>query len=225
MEPTIAGFITFIQQVMGITSNYLPTTAPVITAAFNVAMSIVDPLLCQIDPSIYQLAVYNLAGDNLIRFAPDQTATITDITWTTGTATATTSAANGFATGDIILLSANAPLAYNSQPGPAQSLLGTPIVVTSPTTFTYAIANNPGAFTQGGMASEIYFQALRKSWNISGFVPGVISASSDESTSESLVVPEAFKNLMLSDLQNLKTPYGRQYLEFAQMTGTLWGVS
>ncbi len=70
--PTIAGFISFIQQVMGINATYLPTNAPVITMAFNVAMSIVNPDLAAIDETIYALAVYNLAGDNLLNYAPDQ---------------------------------------------------------------------------------------------------------------------------------------------------------
>jgi hypothetical protein len=56
-------------------------------------------------------------------------------------------------------------------------------------------------------------------------VAGVIGSSADETTSESLVVPEAMKNLTLQNLQNLKTPYGRQYLYFAQAFGTNWGLS
>ncbi len=225
MQPTIAGFLTFIAQVMGITPNYLPTNAPVITTAFNVAMAIVNPVLCQIDPSIYALSVYNLAGDNLINYAPDQAVSITGITWAAGVATATASTAIPFYTGDFILLTGNAPLGYNSQSGPANSLLGTPIVVTGTDTFTYQCTQNPGSFTQGGLASEIFFLGLRKNWNISGFVAGVVTSSSDESTSETLLNPEFMKGLTLGNLQNLKTPYGRQYLSFAMDYGTLWGLS
>ena len=70
-----------------------------------------------------------------------------------------------------------------------------------------------------------YFAYLRDEWNINGFVAGVIQSSADESTSESMVVPEAFKDLMIGDLQNLKTPWGRAYLAIAQKVGTAWGLS
>jgi hypothetical protein len=50
--------------------------------AYQVALTIVNPQLCAVPtitqpgmtprPSIYALAVYNLAGSNVINFAPDQ---------------------------------------------------------------------------------------------------------------------------------------------------------
>ena len=33
------------------------------------------------------------------------------------------------------------------------------------------------------------------------------------------------KDFTLANLQNLKTPYGRQYLAWAQAYGPLWGLS
>lgn len=72
---------------------------------------------------------------------------------------------------------------------------------------------------------QTFFKDQRGIYNIDGFVPGVISSSSDEGTSQSLLNPEFLKNLMLSDLQYLKTPWGRQYLSIAQRIGTVWGVS
>lgn len=223
--PTLAGFIAWLQAVMGITPNYLPTTAPVITTAFNVAMSIANPDFACIDPFIYSLMVYNLAGDNLLNYAPDQYAMITGIMWASSVATVTTAAAHGFNTGDVLNIAGCAPLAYNTQPGPANTFLGTPIVVTGAEAFTYAIPTNPGTFSQGGTASETYFATLRRQFNLTGFVPGVISASNDESTGQSILNPEFMKGLTLGNLQNLKTPFGRQYLAFAQDYGQIWGVS
>jgi len=72
---------------------------------------------------------------------------------------------------------------------------------------------------------QTYFADLRKKWNINGFVAGVVSDTTDESTSTSLEVPEAFRNLMVGDLQLLKTPYGRMYLSIAQKLGAVWGLS
>lgn len=160
--PTLAGFLSFIRNVMGISTNDLPDASPVINMALAVAMSIVNRALYAVSlpmtdtagvelisqpESIYTLAVYNLAGDNLVNYAPDQ---------------------------------------------------------------------------QG----RDYFQDLRKKLNINGFVSGVISGSSDQGTSQQLVVQEAAKNFTLANLQSLKTPWGRQYLAFAQTYGpTSWGLS
>ena len=89
MGPTLAGFQSFIVNVMDIAPLYLPPGSSVIPAAFNVAMAIVNPniaacgslaslLVNGVDPANqptpYAYAVYNLAGDRLINFAPDQPA-------------------------------------------------------------------------------------------------------------------------------------------------------
>ena len=58
-----------------------------------------------------------------------------------------------------------------------------------------------------------------------GIRAGVISASNDESTGESVLNPEFMKTLTLGNLQNLKTPWGRQYLAFAMDFGETWGIS
>lgn len=72
-----------------------------------------------------------------------------------------------------------------------------------------------------------YFQGLRKSLHVNSFVAGVVQAAADESTSDSLLVPEVFKNLTIANLQQLKDPWGRQYLAFVSDLGNLasWGVS
>jgi hypothetical protein len=74
-------------------------------------------------------------------------------------------------------------------------------------------------------ASQTFFADARAKYGMLSFVAGVISSTADVSTSESLTVPESIKGLTLSDLQNLKSPYGRQYLAWAQKYGTLWGLS
>lgn len=70
-----------------------------------------------------------------------------------------------------------------------------------------------------------YFKDKRETYGIRAQTPGVISSTSDQATSESLLNPEFMKNLTLGDLQNLKTPYGRFYLNIAQQYGTIWGIS
>ena len=74
-------------------------------------------------------------------------------------------------------------------------------------------------------SGQNFFATTRASFNIAGFVAGVVSATSDETTSETILTPDFMKNLTMSDLQYLKTPYGRQYMAFAQDLGTMWGIS
>lgn len=70
-----------------------------------------------------------------------------------------------------------------------------------------------------------YWADLRDKMDILDFFPGVVSATGDQGTSTSIQVIENLKNLVLGDLQNLKTPWGRQYLNFAMQLGTGWGIS
>jgi hypothetical protein len=161
--PTLAGFLNFIRNVMGISTTVLPDSSSVITMAFNVALAIANqnlqivPVGPQPGDTIYSLAVYNLAGSNLLAYAPD--------------------------------------------------LPGAAVV--------------PGSGTPG----LAYFAYARQKYNINGFVSGVVQSSSDEGTSVSMVVQEAAQTFTLMDIQNLKDPYGRRYLEFAQQAGTLWGIN
>jgi hypothetical protein len=163
-SPTLAGFQAFITGVMNIKPTDLPPTSPTIQMAFAVALAIVNPALrCSPIPSadaagvplsaggatstMYDLAVYNLAGSNLLNFAQDQ----------------------------------------------------------------------PG---------RRYFARLRKKLNITGFVSGVVQSSGDEGTNVSLVVQDAAKAFTLANLQQLKDPYGRQYLAIAQSYGpATWGMA
>ncbi len=70
-----------------------------------------------------------------------------------------------------------------------------------------------------------FFQYLRKSNNMLGFTTGIVSSSSDEGTSASMVVPQQANNLTVGQLQLTTTVWGRTYLGYAQSFGTNWGVS
>ena len=144
--PTLADFLVFIRDVMGITTSQLPDASPNIGYAFNTAMDTVNPDMSIISTISYSQAVNNLAGDFLLNWCPDQ-------------------------------------------------------------------------------AGQTFFADARTVYKLNSFVAGVVQSAGDEGTNEALLVPDALKDLMLADLQNLKTPYGRRYLQIAQSTGTLWGVS
>jgi hypothetical protein len=154
--PTLAGFQDFLYGVMKIDPLYLPSTEPVIGYAYQVALGIVNPALRSVPiPSptggpgttVYALAVYNLAGSNVVQFAQDQD-------------------------------------------------------------------------------GRDYFMKLRATLGIDKFSPGIVASTSDASTSTALLNPEFMKTLTLQNLQNLRDPWGRQYLAFAMSAGpTIWGLS
>lgn len=70
-----------------------------------------------------------------------------------------------------------------------------------------------------------YFAYWRQYWNLNGFVAGVINSSNDESTGQSMTVPKQYEAMTTSQLQNLKTPWGRAYIGFAQSVGSAWGFT
>ena len=70
-----------------------------------------------------------------------------------------------------------------------------------------------------------FFQYIRKQNNMLGFTTGIVSSSSDEGSSVSMVVPHQAENLTISQLQLTTTVWGRTYLGYAQDYGTNWGLS
>lgn len=70
--PTLAGFQTFVTDIMQIPEAALPSGSPVIGYAFETACAIVLKQIQGISPFLYEVAVYNLAASILIQYAPDQ---------------------------------------------------------------------------------------------------------------------------------------------------------
>lgn len=139
-------FATAVSQAIAGGDQYLIVTDSVFTSLLIAKETVNETLNCA-SPTLYTLAVYNLAADRLINFAPDQ-------------------------------------------------------------------------------PNQTFFKDLRKDLRIADVSVGVVSGSSDESTSTSILNPEAMKNFTLQDLQTLKTPYGRTYMGLAQAYGsTIWGLT
>lgn len=93
------------------------------------------------------------------------------------------------------------------------------------TLISYAQDLPDAAIIPGSDPPLPFFAYYRALWNVNGFVSGVVQASADESTSQSLVVMEAAKNFTLANLTQLKDPYGRAYLVIAQDAGDIWGLT
>lgn len=76
-----------------------------------------------------------------------------------------------------------------------------------------------------GPPGSTYFEGLRKQFQILIQAAGVVQSSSDESTSNSLAVPDALRQLTIGDLGFFKTPWGREYLSYAQDFGDIFGLT
>jgi hypothetical protein len=83
MDPTLALFIAWVRTFMAIPATILPDTSVYLAQAFWAAMTITNETLeivgtaeppVQQYPTYYAQAVYNLAGDFLVRYTPDDTA-------------------------------------------------------------------------------------------------------------------------------------------------------
>lgn len=70
-----------------------------------------------------------------------------------------------------------------------------------------------------------YFEWYRKQNNVLGFTTGIVQTATDQGTSTTMVVPDQAKNLTLSQLGLLSTPFGRFYLGLAQDWGSPWGLT
>lgn len=110
----------------------------------------------------------------------------------------------------------------------ATDIVNQSIAQASPTIYMLAVYNLGGSNLLNfapDQAGQTYFATARKTFKLLNFTPGLTASSSDESTSTSLLNQEFMKGLTLANLQNLKDPYGRQYLAFAQTYGPLWGLT
>jgi hypothetical protein len=132
------------------------------------------------------------------------------------------------------VLPANSPYfgyAYNV----AISIVSKQFLLVDPGIYVLAVynlaANNLVNYAQDALGAPVfmddlpYFAYMRQKFGIAGFVPGVISSSSDQGTSQSTEVLEGFKTMTLLDLNATHTPWGQTYLAFASQIGSLWGAS
>jgi len=100
----------------------------------------------------------------------------------------------------------------------------------SPTMYTACVYNwSISSIVQwaNDQPGQTYFANLQgiDGFKTDNFVPGVVTTTSDESTSTGLTVGDALSNLSLIDLQRVKDPYGRAALAIMAALGTVWGLS
>lgn len=117
----------------------------------------------------------------------------------------------------------------------AVALVNTSINVASPLIYTEAVYNLATSNLLNFCPDQVgvvykddlgFFAYIRNKWDLTSFIGGIITSTSDEGTSESMTVPDYFSLFTVADLQSLKDPYGRRYLAVAQKYGpALWGLS
>lgn len=70
-----------------------------------------------------------------------------------------------------------------------------------------------------------FFAQLRSNYEILKPWSGMPSSTSDQGTSASFSVPDGIANLSIGDLNFYRTPWGREYLSYAQDFGSIWGLT
>ena len=230
-QPNLAGFTTFVRNVMGVSVSYLPDAGPSLQHALDYGIVTTNQALISAPSQAsswnpYTLACYNLAGHVLIEYAPDQSYPLASLAWSApGVVSGVTASPSLIAPGDRVTIASVSPLAYAGPPA-----LGYVIVQAAPdsTHFSYALTPNPGVATMlaGAAVVEQYFTNARRQLKINSFVPGVITSTSDMGTSAGLNNPTFMTGFTLENLNLLKTSFGRAYIAIAQKYGpTVWGLT
>lgn len=78
---------------------------------------------------------------------------------------------------------------------------------------------------QNDQTGQDFFTTMRARYGVNNLVAGVISATADESTSDSLTVGRALSDLDLVSLQEIKNPFGRAAVATLMSLGPVWGLS
>jgi hypothetical protein len=69
--PSLAGFITWFYQNTGIPTDVIPADSPYFGYGYGTAINTVNPQIAQVPGPFFTQAVYNLATDWVINWAPD----------------------------------------------------------------------------------------------------------------------------------------------------------
>lgn len=76
------------------------------------------------------------------------------------------------------------------------------------------------------LSGQTFFSAQRTAYKLLSFIAGPVVSSADQATSNTLLAPDFLKGMTMADLDLLKTPWGQQYLMYAQAYGpNIVGVS
>lgn len=224
--PNLADFLNFCLD-QGVPAGNLPGWSPYPPYALNYALEVALPGAGAMGSGTkgyvppYVMAVYQLAFHHLLQWTPDQAAGSlfsADITnegsgYTAVPAVSFSAAPTGGtnATGTAILTGGAVTGITITQPGAGY---------TSAPTVTIAAGAGTQATAEATLTTEqTFFETARKKYEMNNFQSGVVLASGDQNTSQTLVVPELYKTLPMYAQDLVKSPWGRGYLQYAQTYG------
>lgn len=93
------------------------------------------------------------------------------------------------------------------------------------TTAIYNLATHYLVNVARDVDGSTYFAEAQDKFGLTRFVVGPLSSAADVSTSDSFAIPDYVKRMSISDVELMKTPWGRAYMSIAMKAGTLWGIS
>lgn len=212
--PNLADFTIFVFSSMGVPASALSASSPLLQSVLSraIEMTPVYPPA----PDIYTDAVYNCAGHLLVEAAQDQIATIT-ASFLNNTMTVKDVSAGTIVPGmQIIGITADDPPPIVQSYGTGTGGLG-----------DYAVTLDAYIPAVSFTLRGAFWSRLRgpQGYKLSSFAPGVVQSTSDEGTSVGFLVSDAFKNLTISDLQFMNTPWGRAFLGYCQNFAPIWGLT
>jgi len=251
--PNLPDYIGFVQQVMEIDPLYLPSVvapaAPVLTpgsggslASGTVYVQVTYvSALGETNASMPASAVVTGPSGSVVVASPPL------VTWATGW--------NVYAGGSVTSaqLQNGSPIAIGTNytinallsgvPAPLANTAGSPwlnyafdqamaLVLCAPrlgVSYTLAVYNCAGHIQiriTPDQIGRVFFQENRATFDLLKMSVGVVQSTGNGDTSTTIAVPDALKQLILTDLGFIKTPWGREYLSYAQDYGpSVWGLT
>lgn len=64
-----------------------------------------------------------------------------------------------------------------------------------------------------------FFQTQRATYGLLTFTSGPVESAEDQGSNADLLIPDWMKNMTLSALDCMKTPWGREYIDYTQQFG------
>jgi hypothetical protein len=222
ISPNLIDFTTFVYN-QGVAESSLPPDSQYLVWAYNQALPVVRLPGLNSSGLLYTLAVYNLGMHILLGLAQDLNFPVDvniappDILGRQATASAVVNSTGNIISFKTIDSGQNytsiPPMSISPPLSGGVQATGTTIIENGEV--SGYVLTNPG--TQYPISN--FWSSLRLRYKYDSFITGFVQSTSDQGTSTSLLVPRIFDKLNISSLRKTGTPWGLQYLEYAESYG------
>lgn len=219
-KPNIKDYLSFLYGVVGIPLENMPSSSG--TATGGSAMTLTDTMQSWVVNQFAPPLVYDCVDTGSGQVAGILSNTANTLTFSSALQPPVAAGDGYIVIPDIVQMSLAVAL----------DIVNDTLAMVSSLTYLLAVYNLAAdrlinfASDDSIVPDQSYFEDLRQKLRISEVSTGVVSSTSNETSSTGLLNPEAMKTLTLQDLQTLKTPYGRTYMGFAQAYGpNIWGLT